>query len=302
MCRVQIVFLGTGTPNALPEKSGPAWALLVEQQVYLFECGPGIVRRAEAAARLGYSSLSMKNLQKVFISHLHSDHTAGFADLLLTPWVLGRETALQVFGPSGMKRMTHHLLQAYQVDIQNRIYGAEQANVQGIQVLCTEYKEGLVYEDDWIRVEAYPMQHPPFEAYGFRITTPNGIICFSGDTAPCDGILRAAQECEVLIHEVYSHTGVQSRTPKWYRYHTSVHTSECELATLVQQTRSRNVILTHQLWMLGENESSSEQAQEQREREILQYLSQVTTGKVFSAKDLDGFELDSKGNVSIVKM
>ncbi|MPN28093.1 hypothetical protein SDC9_175532 [bioreactor metagenome] len=54
--------------------------------------------------------------------------------------------------------------------------------------------------------------------------------------------------------------------------------------------------------MLGENESSSEQAQEQREREILQHLSQVTTGKVFSAKDLDGFELDSKGNVSIVKM
>ncbi len=93
---VKIIMLGTGTPNALPSKSGPAIALSVDEQVYLLDCGPGLVRRAEAAVLQGVSELVVKNLSRVFLTHLHSDHTAGLADLLLTPWVLGRDKPLQV--------------------------------------------------------------------------------------------------------------------------------------------------------------------------------------------------------------
>jgi len=296
---VKIIMLGTGTPNALPSKSGPAIALLVAEHVYLLDCGPGVVRRAEAAVLQGVRELAAKNLSRVFLTHLHSDHTAGLADLLLTPWVLGREEPLQVFGPQGTSKMCHHLEQAYRVDIQNRIYGAEHANPQGIRMQAKEYKEGVFYEDGRIQVEAYLMQHPPFEAYGFRITTPRGVIVFSGDTAPCQGIEQAAKDCDLLIHEVYSAKGVQSRTPKWYQYHTSVHTSEVELAALVKKVQPKTLILTHQLWMLGENESGLEAAKLKREAEMIANIASEYGGQIISARDLDCITLDSQVNAHL---
>ena len=77
----QIVLLGTGTPNADPERSGPSVAIVVDQTPYIVDAGPGVVRRAAAAG------LDVSRLNRAFITHLHSDHTAGYADLILTPWV-----------------------------------------------------------------------------------------------------------------------------------------------------------------------------------------------------------------------
>jgi ribonuclease BN (tRNA processing enzyme) len=60
-------------------------------------------------------------LRVVFFTHLHSDHTAGFSDLILTPWAMGRRTPLEVYGPRGLEAMAAHLLEAYRVDIDTRI-------------------------------------------------------------------------------------------------------------------------------------------------------------------------------------
>jgi ribonuclease BN (tRNA processing enzyme) len=82
----KVVLLGTGNPNADPLRSGPAVAIVANGTAYLVDFGPGVVRRAVAA----------ENLRFVFLTHLHSDHTAGYADLILTPWVLGRRQPLEV--------------------------------------------------------------------------------------------------------------------------------------------------------------------------------------------------------------
>jgi ribonuclease Z len=52
-----------------------------------------------------------------FLTHLHSDHTAGYPDLILTPWSVGRSEPLEVYGPTGLKHMTDHILEAYRDDI-----------------------------------------------------------------------------------------------------------------------------------------------------------------------------------------
>ena len=299
MADVKIVMLGTGTPNALAHKSGPALTLVVNDQAYLFDCGPGLVRRASLAADLyDLPALKAENLNTCFISHLHSDHTAGLSDLLLTPWVLGRSQALKLFGSKGIKSMAHHLLMAYNIDIVNRRFGAEFADPEGYKIEAEEIKPGLFYQDENIKVFAYSVDHPPFEAYAFRVETPNGLVVYSGDTAPCPGIVDAAHEADLLIHEVYSHQGVQKRTPKWYKYHTSVHTSEVELAALVKKAKPKFLVLTHQLWMLGENEGAETGAVERRSNEIVEYLSAQFQGQVVSAKDLDLFVLHQKGRVS----
>src|SRR5437660_8651842 len=97
----KVILLGTGTPRPFPERSGPATAIVVDDRAYLVDFGPGVVRRASAAAAKGVPAVRPLNLKVAFVTHLHSDHTVGYPDLIFTPWVLGRTNSLQVYGPRG---------------------------------------------------------------------------------------------------------------------------------------------------------------------------------------------------------
>ncbi|MHA2474125.1 MAG: MBL fold metallo-hydrolase [Promethearchaeota archaeon] len=170
----KIILLGTGTPNADPKRSGPSIAVIVNKYPYIVDFGPGVVRRASAAG------LKMPALTKTFLTHLHSDHTAGLPELIFTPWVLGREKPLEIYGPVGIKSMTDHIVSAYQEDIKERINGFEPANKTGYKVKVQEFEAGIFYTDSNIRVEAFPVQHGSWKAYGFKFFTPDKVICISG--------------------------------------------------------------------------------------------------------------------------
>ncbi len=158
-----IVMLGTGTPNPDPERSGPAVAVIAGGRPYMVDCGPGVVRRAAAAG------LEMPTLTRLFITHLHSDHTMGYADLILTPWVLEREEPLEVYGPPGTKAMTEHILAAYDEDIQIRLHGAQPQNATGIRVEVHEIEPGLVSADANVEVTAFAVPHGAWDhAFGYR--------------------------------------------------------------------------------------------------------------------------------------
>src|ERR1051325_11572888 len=94
----KIVMLGTGVPRPTPDRSGPATAIIAGNRAYLVAFGPGVIRRAAAAAEKGFEALEPTRISVAFATHLHSDHTAGYPDLILTPWVMGRK-ALDVYGP-----------------------------------------------------------------------------------------------------------------------------------------------------------------------------------------------------------
>ena len=111
--RTQVVMLGTGNPPADPDRSGPATAIVVNGAPYLVDLGAGVVRRAKSAAvDKGIAALEPVNLRVAFVTHLHSDHTVGYPDLILTPWVIGRECRSRSHGPGGIRAMTEHLLEA----------------------------------------------------------------------------------------------------------------------------------------------------------------------------------------------
>ena len=104
--QTKVVLLGTGTPNPDPEHSGGSVAIIVGTTPYIVDFGPGLVRQAaKMSPRFGgkIEALSTKNLKHAFLTHLHSDQTVGFPDLLLTPWVMGRNEPLEVYGPEGKK-------------------------------------------------------------------------------------------------------------------------------------------------------------------------------------------------------
>ena len=142
----EVILLGTGTPNAEPERSGPAVALITDGRPYLVDFGPGVVRRA------AMEGLDVTELNRAFLTHLHSDHTAGYPDLILTPWVLERDERLEVYGPEGIRAMTEHILAAYQQDIDERLHGLEPANDRGYLVNVHEIEPGIVYRDSNVTV------------------------------------------------------------------------------------------------------------------------------------------------------
>lgn len=283
----KIVMLGTGTPNPIPERNGPSLAIVVEDKSYLVDFGTGLVRRAEEANRMGISALQTPNLKLGFLTHLHSDHTIGLTDLIYTPWVLEREEPLKIFGPQGLKDMTQHILEAYKQDIEARMYGLEGANTEGIKVQVQEIEEGLIYQDELVKVEAFLVEHPPFKAYGYKFTTPDKVIVVSGDTIPSENLIKHAKDCDILVHEVYSHQGVKQRSPKWNKYHTSVHTSSVELGEIARRANPKKLVLYHQLFFRVPDKDGNQISELDREIEMINEIKENYKGQVISAKDLD---------------
>lgn len=271
-------MLGTGTPNAEPDRSGPCVAVVVGDTPYLVDAGPGIVRRANAARRLGVEALRPGNLKHVFITHLHTDHTLGLADLIFTPWVLERDEPLQLYGPPGVREMVDHLLQAYEQDVRIRIDGLEPANSAGYKVDVHEIAAGEVYRDANVTVRAIAVNHGSWEhAFGFRFETRDRTIVISGDTSPSDALTEAARGCDVLIHEVYSQAGFDSRIPIWQQYHSSFHTSTSELGRIARLASPGLLVLYHQLYWGADD------------ADLLDEIARIYDGPVVSASDLDRY-------------
>jgi ribonuclease BN (tRNA processing enzyme) len=274
----KIVLLGTGTPNAEPDRSGPSVAIVVNDTPYIVDFGPGIVRRAVAAYQNGIDALEASNLNTAFLTHLHSDHTAGYPDLIFTPWVLERKRPMKVFGPSGIRAMTEHILKAYEEDIHVRLHGLERATSEGYKVDVHEIEPGIVYSDKNVTVKAFPVHHGAWKhAFGFRFETADRVIVVSGDRSPNMDIAEHCQGCDVLVHEVYSAEGFKARPKKWQAYHADSHTSSLEVGRLAARVKPKLLVLYHQLLWGATHD------------ELLDEIRQAYDGKVVFGNDLDVF-------------
>ena len=278
----QLVMLGSGTPQADPERSGPAVAIVHEGKAYLFDSGPGVVRRAAAAAaRLKIAGLEAPRLNIVFLTHLHSDHTLGLPDLIFSPWVLGRQEPLRVYGPRGAQAMADHLIQAWREDIRIRTSGSERRNTAGYKVVVTEITQpGIVFAQDHIEIAALPVHHGSVsQAFGYKITTPDKVIVISGDCAPpSPAILQACNRCDLLVHEVYSTRFLEQRSPEAADYMRQFHTSTTEVAAIASKSKPKTLVLYHLL--TGPTTDD----------ELVAEVQSAYEGKVVVARDLEVYQ------------
>src|SRR4029079_7512227 len=213
--RTQIVMLGTGTPIPDPDRSGPAVAIVVDSVAYLFDAGAGVVRRASAAGRNGIKAFAplaatpqsqfSPRFDLVFLTHLHSDHTLGLADVIFTPWIQGRRVPLDIYGPPGTSRLVTGILDGNSEDIAERVAASGGPAPDGWKAVVHEIADGIVFQDSRIKVSAFAVHHAKWKyAFGYRIETPDRTIVISGDTRASPGIAEQCRGCDVLIHEVYS--------------------------------------------------------------------------------------------------
>ncbi|MBA3640737.1 MAG: MBL fold metallo-hydrolase [Acidobacteriota bacterium] len=245
--KTRIVMLGTGNPGPIPDRSGPATAVVVNDTAYLVDFGPGVVRRASAAfLDKDIKALETTKLRVAFLTHLHSDHTVGYPDLIFTPWTIGRRAPLEVYGPKGLKAMTSHLLEAYRADIETRTNpeGNQRGFPGGHKVNAHEIGPGVIYKDANVTVTAFATKHA-MESYGYRFDTPDRSIVISGDTNPTQATIDACRGCDVLIHEAHTPAWLATRPDFFQQFSARFHTTTTELAELARKAKPRLLILYH---------------------------------------------------------
>jgi ribonuclease Z len=196
---IKVTLLGTGCPPAVMNRFGPSILVEAGGQKFIFDAGRG------ALQRLNQINVPWRDVNGVFLTHLHSDHVVGFPDLWLTGWLTtGRALPLPVWGPRGTKRMLSFLEQAFEYDIRIRLYD-DQAAPDGVVILAEDITEGFVYENSGVKITAFEVDHTPVKpAFGYRIDHAGRSVVLSGDTRISENLIRHAQNVDLLVHEVAS--------------------------------------------------------------------------------------------------
>lgn len=278
MSKTQLILLGTGTPNCMAGRSQQACAVVVNEQPYVIDCGGGTIQRISEAEAKGVSGLAAHKLNRVFLTHLHPDHTVGLADFIIAPWVKSRVDPVQIYGPVGTRNMVGHLLQAYEIGLGEHQNGLAPFEVP-LEVEVYEFDQGIIYEDGNIFIEAFRVEHGRLDAFGFRIITDDKTIVHSGDTCAVPVMAQIAKGCDILVHEVYSEKSLAQRDEAWQAYHATAHTSTVELADIANKAQPDLLILNHQMtWGLQSDEG------------LVKEITDLYNGRVVYGRDLDLFE------------
>ena len=196
---IQVVLLGTaGGPTINAQRQGIGTLVMVGPETLLFDAGRGITT---SMARL---SIGASGVTRVFLTHLHSDHVISLPELWLFPWAsYGRKAPLHVWGPQGTRSMLSHLQEAFAFDVRIRRDVDEKFSPEGIKIVASDIREGVVYEANGVKVTAFAVDHGPVRpAFGYRVDYRGDSVVMSGDTRPSDNLIKYAQGADVLIHEV----------------------------------------------------------------------------------------------------
>lgn len=196
---MRVILLGTqGGPTFNAQRLGISTLVLAGSERLLFDAGRGTTTGMARVA------IDPADVTKVFLTHLHSDHVISLPELLISPWASqGRKVPLYVWGPSGTRSMMLKFQEALAVDIHVRRDVDERFPAEGVRVVATDIREGVVYESGGVTVTAFLVDHGPVKpAYGYRVDFRGHSVALSGDTKPSDNLVKFTAGVDVLVHEI----------------------------------------------------------------------------------------------------
>lgn len=241
---IKVTLLGTGTPIPQADRFGPATLVEAGTHKLLFDVGRG------ATIRLWQSNVPLGRIDALFITHYHSDHTSGLADLWLTsllrPPFGRREAALKVFGPRGAKALTANLEAAYADDLRVRL-GDQPIPRDTTKMDTTEFdRDGVVFDKDGVKVTAFEVDHGVTvkPAYGYRIDFQGKSVLISGDTKYNENLIKHGVGVDVLIHQVAMANPALMGAP-FMQAILSHHTTPIDVGRVFSQTKPKLAVLTH---------------------------------------------------------
>ncbi|HUP59574.1 MAG TPA: MBL fold metallo-hydrolase [Thermoanaerobaculia bacterium] len=237
-----VLLLGTGYPRPDPEHAGPSTAIVIGDKWFVVDAGRG------ATLRIAATDLKYANLRAVFLTHLHSDHTAGLPDLFNTSWQFGRKTVpLELYGPPGTRKLSKAMLDFFAEDIHLRRDLLEKHPAAGATIRTHIVREGVVYDDGEVKVTAFAVDHKPVKhAFGYRFDARGESVVISGDTRPAANLVRYAKGADVLVLEAYlPEHFLKVDTPEVAARLMSYHTSAEEAGAIAAEARVKTLVLTH---------------------------------------------------------
>ena len=202
---MRVTALGTGMPNVITgkQKASGWYVELGNGEKFMFDLGSGTMENL-AKLRPDWSKVD-----KVFASHLHSDHVGAFAELYIGGWMNGRYTPLHFYGPSGSEprlgteAFVQNQVEAWAWDIEGRRTGFP---IEGGKVIAHEFDfrtEGVIYEENGVTVSSYPAIHILDGSVWFRLDWNGRSFVFGGDTYPNKWFAKYAKGAELVVHECF---------------------------------------------------------------------------------------------------
>jgi len=287
-----VVLLGTGTPRAFYGRAKPGVVVLAGDKAFLVDCGGGVVNQLIEAG------VMPQRISDVLFTHHHYDHNAGFFDVFISSWRThitpeavyeGRSTPMRVYGPETTQAIIGKMRESFEFDVKLRV-SYNLSDEAGSQIEYTECNEGVIYDQDGIRITAFEVDHRPVYpavAYKFEYNGKTAVI--SGDTIPVPNMIKHAVGADLLVHEAYNKSWLDGLISQYPSYEKALsnpakyHTTTLEAAEIAKQAGVKHLVLTHHI--------PAPAAEEQAEQAYISGMSSIYSGPITVGRDLMAFEL-----------
>lgn len=281
---IKVTLLGTGTPQLNPRRMSYSTLIEAGDEVLLFDAGRAAMLQAKK------SGVNLKKLNKLFLTHLHSDHVVGIPDVWLTGFLAPsfRATPMYVWGPNGVDNLTAGLRQAYDVDVNLRVaqYGGKRS--AGMEFETTTVHDGYTYESNGVKVTAFEVQHTgPDTAFGYKIEYSGRSVVLSGDTIYNENVVKYATGVDLLVHQVgYAPKEVIEQNKVVARI-MSLHTQPEKVAEILNVAKPKMAVLSHIVIFGPQGPDLSPEGEEK----MMDVIRQHYSGAVTLGQDLMAFEV-----------
>ncbi|MFL2510342.1 MAG: MBL fold metallo-hydrolase [Alphaproteobacteria bacterium] len=241
---MELTLLGTGCPKVDYKRFGPANLISTKMTNILVDCGSGITQR------LDQINVSTAEIDALFLTHLHSDHVIDLYQLIISSWHSYRIKPWKVYGPKGTKKFVSKIMNAWQEERMQRIKYEKRSSTKAFNIIVKEFSTSGTINIKDLKIKYFEVDHKPVPfAYGFCFLKNNKKLTISGDTRPCENIMKFGQLSDVLLHEVFIEDEIKEtnkmRTLKTLHNVKDYHTPSSIVGKVASLTRCKKLVLTH---------------------------------------------------------
>ena len=241
---MELTLLGTGCPKVDYKRFGPANLISTKMTKILVDCGSGITQR------LDQIKISTADIDALFLTHLHSDHVIDLYQLIISSWHSYRTKPWKVYGPKGTKKFVSKIMNAWQEERMQRIKYENRSSTKAFNIIVKEFSTSGTINIKDLKIKYFEVDHKPVPfAYGFCFLKNNKKLTISGDTRPCENIMKFGQLSDVLLHEVFIEDEIKEtnkmRTLKTLHNVKNYHTPSSIVGKIASLTRCKKLVLTH---------------------------------------------------------
>ena len=241
---MELTLLGTGCPSVDHKRFGPSNLVSTKKSKILVDCGSGITQR------LHELKISLADIDALLFTHLHSDHAVDLYQLIISSWHSYRIKPWKIYGPKGTKNFIKKIMNSWKEERSQRIKYESRSSTAAFKIIVKEFVSSGTINIKDVKVKYFEVDHKPVKyAYGFNFVNRDKKLTISGDTRPCENLMKYAQKSDVLLHEVFIEGEIleinKMRTQKTLHNVQSYHTISSEVGKVAFIASAKKLVLTH---------------------------------------------------------